>query len=160
MRSSDIHLRASSQEIPQPSITEIICKINYLKFHSNFPGANELTTTVPVPLSRPSPYILTSVVGTQSAYPSLAAVTGPSPGCHGAAEAPPSPDGCATSPLASWPSPTAPGGRPPSAQQSHVTSLPVNAENIMLSGGCCRGVKLPWIFQGAPLQWWVSARKT
>ena len=30
------------QEIPQPSITEIIWKIKYLKFHSNFPGANEL----------------------------------------------------------------------------------------------------------------------
>ena len=40
--SSDIHLRASSQEIPQPSITEIICKIKYLKFYSNLPGANEL----------------------------------------------------------------------------------------------------------------------
>ena len=25
-----------------PSITEIICKIKYLKFHSNFAGANEL----------------------------------------------------------------------------------------------------------------------
>ena len=36
------HLRASSQEIRQPSITEIICKIKYLKFNSNFPGANEL----------------------------------------------------------------------------------------------------------------------
>ena len=31
VRSSDIHL-----------ITEIIWKIKYLKFHSNFPGANEL----------------------------------------------------------------------------------------------------------------------
>ena len=42
VRSSDIHLRASSQGIPQSSITEIICKIKYLKCHSNFPGANEL----------------------------------------------------------------------------------------------------------------------
>ena len=42
VESSDIHLRASSQEIPQPSITEIIWKIKYLKFHSNLPGANEL----------------------------------------------------------------------------------------------------------------------
>ena len=42
VRPTDIHLRASSQEIHQPSITEIICKIKYLKFHSNFPGANEL----------------------------------------------------------------------------------------------------------------------
>ena len=38
VRSSDIHLRASSQEIPQPSITEIIWKIKYL----NLSGANEL----------------------------------------------------------------------------------------------------------------------
>ena len=27
--------------MPQPSITEIRLKITYLKFHSNFPGANE-----------------------------------------------------------------------------------------------------------------------
>ena len=33
-------LRASSQEIPQPSITEIICKVKYLKFHSNTQGPN------------------------------------------------------------------------------------------------------------------------
>ena len=33
----------SSQEIPQSSITEIIWKIKDQKFHSNFPGANELT---------------------------------------------------------------------------------------------------------------------
>ena len=26
----------------QPSITEICLKITYVKFHSNFPGANEL----------------------------------------------------------------------------------------------------------------------
>ena len=42
VRPSDIHLRASPQEIPLPSITEIIWKIKYLKFNSNFPGANEL----------------------------------------------------------------------------------------------------------------------
>ena len=42
VRSSDIHLRATSQKTPQPSITEIICKIKYLKFHSNLPGASEL----------------------------------------------------------------------------------------------------------------------
>ena len=40
--SSGIHIRASSQEITRPLITEIIWKIKYLKFHSNFPGANEL----------------------------------------------------------------------------------------------------------------------
>ena len=45
-RSSDIHLRASSQEITQPSITEIIWKIKYLEFHSNFSGANELKLPV------------------------------------------------------------------------------------------------------------------
>ena len=33
---------AISQEIPQPSITKICLKITCLKFHSNFPGANEL----------------------------------------------------------------------------------------------------------------------
>ena len=42
VRSSDINLRASSKEISQPSITEIIWKINCLKFYSNFPGASEL----------------------------------------------------------------------------------------------------------------------
>ena len=35
--------KASSQDIPQPSINEIIWKIKYLKYHSIFPGANELT---------------------------------------------------------------------------------------------------------------------
>ena len=39
--------KASSQEITQPSITEIIWKIKYLKFHSNFPGANELKMIKP-----------------------------------------------------------------------------------------------------------------
>ena len=34
---------ASSQEIPQPSIPEIIWKMMYLKFHSNFSWVNELT---------------------------------------------------------------------------------------------------------------------
>ena len=36
-------IRAISQEMPQPSITEIHLKMTYLKFHSNFPQANELT---------------------------------------------------------------------------------------------------------------------
>ena len=37
-------IRAISQEMPQPSITKVCLKINvaYLKYHSNFPGANEL----------------------------------------------------------------------------------------------------------------------
>ena len=43
VKSSDIHIRAISQEIPQPAITKIRLKITNLKFHSNFPGANELT---------------------------------------------------------------------------------------------------------------------
>ena len=43
VKSSDNHLWAISQDIPQPSITKIILKITYLKFHSNFPGANEWT---------------------------------------------------------------------------------------------------------------------
>ena len=45
-RSSDIHRRTISQEIPQPSITEIIWRIKYLKYYSNFPGANELNYSV------------------------------------------------------------------------------------------------------------------
>ena len=43
VKSSDIHIRAISQQMPQPSITKIHLKITYPKFHSNFPGANELT---------------------------------------------------------------------------------------------------------------------
>ena len=42
MKSNDIHIRAISQEMPQSSITKICLKIIFLKFHSNFPGANEL----------------------------------------------------------------------------------------------------------------------
>ena len=40
--SSDIHFRAISQEMLQPSVTKIRLNITYIKFHSNFPGANEL----------------------------------------------------------------------------------------------------------------------
>ena len=43
MKSIDIHFRAISQEMPHSSITKIYLKVTYLKFHSNFPGANELT---------------------------------------------------------------------------------------------------------------------
>ena len=42
VKSSDIHIRTISQEMPQPPITKIYFKVTYLKFHSNFPGANEL----------------------------------------------------------------------------------------------------------------------
>ena len=41
--SSDIHVRAISQEIPQPLISKISVKITYLKFHLNLPVASELT---------------------------------------------------------------------------------------------------------------------
>ena len=42
MKSSDIHIRAISHEMLQPSITKICSKITCLKFNSNLPGANEL----------------------------------------------------------------------------------------------------------------------
>ena len=42
VRSSDIHVRAISQEIPQPTIIQISLKIIHLKFNSNLPRANEL----------------------------------------------------------------------------------------------------------------------
>ena len=43
VRLSDIHLRASSLEIPQSSTNKMIWKIKYLKYHSNVPRVNELT---------------------------------------------------------------------------------------------------------------------
>ena len=42
VKSSDINIREISQEMPQPSTIKIHLKITYIKFHSNFPGANEL----------------------------------------------------------------------------------------------------------------------
>ena len=42
VKSSDIHIRAISQEMSQPSISNIFLKSTCLKLHSNFPGANEL----------------------------------------------------------------------------------------------------------------------
>ena len=42
VKSNDIHIRAISHTMLQPSITKIRLKITYLKFHSNLPGANEL----------------------------------------------------------------------------------------------------------------------
>ena len=41
--SSDVHLRAISLEISQPSATKINLKIIFLWFYWNLPGANELT---------------------------------------------------------------------------------------------------------------------
>ena len=49
MKSSDIHSRLISQEMPQPSITKICLKITCLKFHSNLPGVNELACNIPLP---------------------------------------------------------------------------------------------------------------
>ena len=43
VKSSDINCLAISQEMPQPSVNKICLKITCLKFHSNFPGVNELT---------------------------------------------------------------------------------------------------------------------
>ena len=43
VRFSDIHLRAISQGILQPSITKMGFKIAYFKFHPNFPGANQVS---------------------------------------------------------------------------------------------------------------------
>ena len=42
MRPSDIHTRAISQQMGQPSTNEIHLNIPYLKIQSNFPRANEL----------------------------------------------------------------------------------------------------------------------
>ena len=42
LTSSDIHMRAVSQEMLQASVTKLSLKIIYLKFYSNLPGANEL----------------------------------------------------------------------------------------------------------------------
>ena len=42
-RSSAIHLRVITQEIPQPSVTKPSLENNCPKFNSNLPGLNELT---------------------------------------------------------------------------------------------------------------------
>ena len=55
MKSSDIHIRAISEEMPKPSITKICLKITYLKFHSNFPGANELKSSYCNSFEDPAP---------------------------------------------------------------------------------------------------------
>ena len=51
VKSSDIHIRAISQEMPQPSIIKICLKIICLKFTSNFPGANEFRKVRSLPAS-------------------------------------------------------------------------------------------------------------
>ena len=45
MLTSDVHLRAISLEISQPSVTKISFKIIFLRFYWNLPGANELMET-------------------------------------------------------------------------------------------------------------------
>ena len=42
VKSSDLHIKAISLDMSQPSITEICLKIACLKLYSNFPGANEV----------------------------------------------------------------------------------------------------------------------
>ena len=54
VRSSDIHLGAISQWIPEASITKISLHIICLKFHSNLPGANEL---IPYIVYRWTPFL-------------------------------------------------------------------------------------------------------
>ena len=46
VKSSGIHLRAISLEIPQPPFTKISLKITYLKSNWNLLGANELIKVV------------------------------------------------------------------------------------------------------------------
>ena len=52
VKSNDIHIRAISQEMPQPSIIKIRLKITYLKFHPNFPRANELIALTRIKYAR------------------------------------------------------------------------------------------------------------
>ena len=40
---NNIHLRAISQDLPQPSVTKFSLKINYQKFYLNLQAANKLT---------------------------------------------------------------------------------------------------------------------
>ena len=48
VKSNDIHIRVISQAVHQPSSIKICLKITYLKFHLNFPGANELISPMKV----------------------------------------------------------------------------------------------------------------
>ena len=50
VRSSGIHLRAISLEIPQPPFIKVSLKITYLKLNWNLPGTNELAQTAITPL--------------------------------------------------------------------------------------------------------------
>ena len=64
VRPNKIHLRAVSQEIPQPFRPKISFKIIYNKFHSNLPGSDEfmvnygitsaLASEIPQPCTEPS----------------------------------------------------------------------------------------------------------
>ena len=46
VRSNDIHLRSTSQEILQPTITNISFKIAHLNIQFNLTGANELKINI------------------------------------------------------------------------------------------------------------------
>ena len=56
-------IRAISQEMPQPSITELYLKITYIKFHSNLPGINELIHPSCILYHHPPPPPLTFLHG-------------------------------------------------------------------------------------------------
>ena len=51
VRSCGFHEMAISQEMPQSSITKICLKITCQKFHTNFPGVNELIPYFPDPFT-------------------------------------------------------------------------------------------------------------
>ena len=57
VKASDIHMRAVSQEIPQPSVTEISLKISYLKLNSNLPGASKLIPLTNITELHPWPMV-------------------------------------------------------------------------------------------------------
>ena len=44
LRYSDVHLRAISPDMSQPSVTKISLNIIFLRFYWNLPGANELNS--------------------------------------------------------------------------------------------------------------------
>ena len=52
LRSSDVHMRAISLEISQPSVTKISLKSISLRFYWNLPWANELNVLAPSPIAR------------------------------------------------------------------------------------------------------------
>ena len=63
LRSSDVHLRAISLEISQPSVTNISLKIIFLRFYWNLPGANELICCRPSRYATGCKFRLTTFCG-------------------------------------------------------------------------------------------------